>query len=323
MREEQKPRLKIIAPSRALTDVHDLSIIDLPRIDKAEAALRALGWDVSEAPNVRKMYKRFAGTDEERAAAFEDALTDPANDLALVVRGGYGATRLLPLINWEKLKGKVCVPLAGLSDATVLHMALYMKLGRGSWQTPTLSTFSHKSERRDKSFLQAFASDRYALEFLIKAKSFEDKEGFFTRGTLWGGNLSMLVSMLGTPYFPTIDNGILFLEDTDEAAYAVERMLLHLAHAGILQKQKLILMGTFTGSEKGEGSGDGRFTIKDVRNYIYERLDVPVISGLPFGHTSESVSLPVGVPATFELQGEKAILHADVSSVLPRRAPGR
>ncbi len=323
MTEEKKPRVKIVAPSRALTDVHDLSTIDYARLDKAEAALEALGWEVSEAPNVRKMYKRFAGTDEERAEALVDALTDPENDLALVVRGGYGATRLLHLIDWEKLKGKVCVPLAGFSDVTALHMALYMKLGRGSWQTPSLSVFSHKSQKRDDSFQGAFRDKHYALEYMIKGKSFETEDIFFTRGTLWGGNLTMLSVMLGTPYFPTIENGILFLEDTDEPAYSIERMLLHLALAGVLQKQKLILLGAFTGAEKNEGSGDGRFTIKDVRNYIYEKLDVPVISGLPFGHTTESVSLPVGVPATFELQGEKAILHANVESVLPRRAPGR
>ena len=269
------------------------------------------------------MYKRFAGTDEERVAAFEDALTDPENDLALVLRGGYGATRLLPLIDWERLKGKVCVPLAGFSDVTALHMALYTKLGCGSWQTPSLSVFSQKSQKRDASFLKAFTTYRYSLEFMIRAKSFEAEDGFFTRGTLWGGNLTMLSMMIGTKYFPTIENGILFLEDTGELAYSVERMLIHLALAGVLQKQKLILLGTFTGAEKGEGSGDGRFTIKDVRDYIFKNLGVPIISGLPFGHTTESVSLPVGVPATFELQGEKAILHADVSSVLPKLAPGR
>ncbi len=323
MTEEKKPRIKIIAPSRALTDVHDLSAIDYARIDRAEATLEAMGWEVSEAANVRKMYKRFAGTDQERLEALEDALTDPENDLALVLRGGYGATRLLPLINWEKLKGKVCVPLAGFSDVTALHMALYTKLGRGSWQTPSLSVFSHKSQKRDDSFKEAFKDKHYALEYIIKAKSFETDDVFFTRGTLWGGNLTMLSMMLGTPYFPAIENGILFLEDTNELAYSVERMLLHLAQAGVLQKQKLILFGTFTGAEKNEGTGDGRFTLKDVRNFIYEKLDVPVISGLPFGHTTESVSLPVGVPATFELQGEKAILHANAESVLPRRAPGR
>ena len=113
-----------------------------------------------------------------------------------------------------------------------------------------------------------------------------------TSGLLWGGNLAMFCAMLGTPYMPKIKNGILFFEDISESPYRIERMLLQVKQAGILDKQRAVVMGQFTGYKLSEA--DNGYNFDEVVSYMRKQTKVPIITGLPFGHVNDKVTLPFG-----------------------------
>jgi muramoyltetrapeptide carboxypeptidase len=124
--------------------------------------------------------------------------------------------------------------------------------------------------------------------------------------TLWGGNLSVLTSLIGTPYFPDIRGGILYLEDLAEHPYRIERMLTQWLHAGILARQKAIVLGAFTHYKLS--SHDAGFQINTVVDRLRQQLKVPVLTGLPYGHVATKVCLPFGVQAQLMVQGRDALI---------------
>ena len=123
---------------------------------------------------------------------------------------------------------------------------------------------------------------------------------------LWGGNLSVLCSLLGSPYFPTVQGGILFLEDVAEHPYRIERMLTQLLHAGVLARQKAIVLGQFTDYKRVPH--DRGFTLQSVVNWLRSQLKVPVLTGLPFGHVPTKVLLPVGACCDLLVEGRDVLL---------------
>ena len=205
------PELWICAPSRALTVVPGDERIDHERIDAASGALRALGWSVKEAANVRQVDKSFAGTDAQRAAGFEEAMCAPQADLVLALRGGSGTARILDRINWDRVGASHAV-FMGLSDLTAINLALYAKCGKASWQGPVAAAFSIPDETRVEFFMRAMSRPLFEEKLVAQGEAIE------AEGVLWGGNLSVLTSLIGTPYFPQIDGGILYLEDINEPA---------------------------------------------------------------------------------------------------------
>ena len=126
-------------------------------------------------------------------------------------------------------------------------------------------------------------------------------------GVLWGGNLSVLVSMLGTPYFPQIDKGVLFLEDVGEHPYRIERMLTQLLHAGVLARQKAIVLGQFT-NFKLVPAHDKGFKLDTVVSWLRSQTKTPVLTGLPFGHVPTKVLLPVGAKVDLVTEGRDALM---------------
>jgi len=131
--------------------------------------------------------------------------------------------------------------------------------------------------------------------------------GWDAAGRLWGGNLSMLCGLLGTPYFPSIKGGILFLEDVGEHPYRIERMLTQLLHAGVLGRQEAVLMGQFTGYKLVAGYDRG-FSLASVTDWLRTQVSAPVFTGLPFGHVPTKVLLPFGAPVELSIQGRDALV---------------
>ena len=127
--------------------------------------------------------------------------------------------------------------------------------------------------------------------------------------TLWGGNLSVLVSLLGTPYFPAVKGGILFFEDVGEHPYRVERMLTQLLYAGALAQQKAILVGQFTNYKLTDH--DKGFQLQTVWDRLSAQLKVPVVVGLPFGHVPTKVMLPMGTKIDLNVQDREVLLLWD------------
>lgn len=258
------------------------------RLDLGASNLRKLGFKVKLDKDAAAQESRFAGTDTQRLAAIRRSIEQP-HPVVMASRGGYGMTRLLPHIDWKAVaqSGKCFV---GHSDFTAFNLALLAKTGAVSYTGPNASTdfgVAKPNSLTSDLFVEVMRDE---LEIL----SFESPDGdaFDGRGVLWGGNLAMLVSLLGTPYFPKVRKGILFVEDINEHPYRVERMLLQLLQAGVLGRQKALLMGHFTGYRLAEH--DRGYDMQQVIEHIRKVAGIPVITGLPYGHTPVKATLPIG-----------------------------
>jgi muramoyltetrapeptide carboxypeptidase len=256
-------------------------------IDKARVTLAEQGFKVSVDRAALARHQRFAGTDAQRLAGLHRAATQK-HEIVMTTRGGYGLTRLLPQIDWNLLadSGKKFV---GYSDFTALHLGLLAKTGMVTYAGPSAAAFGAK--KVDDLTTDIFAEVMHG-ELEILSFDSPDADPVDCRGILWGGNLAMVTSLLGTPYLPKIKGGILFLEDVNEHPYRVERMLAQLLQAGVLAKQKAIVLGNFT--EYRLAANDAGYDLDEVIAWLRRETGVPVVTGLPFGHTSFKVTLPVG-----------------------------
>lgn len=268
----------------------------------AQQHLSALGWDVTLDADALARYQRFAGTDLQRTEAIHRALLQP-HQVVLSSRGGYGLSRLLPMIDWRAVaeSGKRFV---GHSDFTAFNNALLAQTGAVSYAGPCAAFDFGVSEPDDLTLDLFHESMTDQLEIL----SFESEgsDAVDARGVLWGGNLAMLCSLLGTPYFPQITDGILFLEDVGEHPYRIERMLAQLWQAGVLQRQQAIVLGHFTDYKLSPR--DNGFDLDQVINWLKQTVRVPVVHGLPYGHTAVKATLPIGKKIGIATESDMAYL---------------
>lgn len=255
-------------------------------VDRAAAFFAAKGWSVSAGESVFAREQRFAGSDNLRLADLQRMATDRTIDLVLCARGGYGLSRLLDRIDFAAIKARAPL-LVGYSDFTSFSLA-YLARGGVSFAGPSAGDFgaAEPNAFTVEHFFGALAGPRYAIDLDLQGPRAD------VSGKLWGGNLQMVVTLLGTPYLPRIRGGILFLEDVNEPAYKIERMLYQLAHAGVLQRQAAIVLGAF--APITPIPNDNGFDLDAVIERLREISGVPVFSGLPFGHTSRKLTLPVG-----------------------------
>lgn len=283
-----------ISPSSAVEQANQL--------DLASQHLQALGWQVAIDPAALAVHQRFAGTDQERVAAIHRALTQP-HQVVLATRGGYGLSRLLPSIDWRAVadSGKRFV---GHSDFTAFNLALLAQTGGISYAGPC-AAFDFGVPTPDDLTVDLFHE---AMTDQLEVLSFESEgsDAVDARGVLWGGNLAMLCSLLGTPYFPMIQQGILFLEDVGEHPYRIERYLAQLLQAGILQQQQAIVLGQFTGYKLAEQ--DRGFDFEAVVAWLKQQLSVPVVRNLPYGHVPLKATLPIGKKIGIATEDEMAYL---------------
>ncbi|EEM8095592.1 muramoyltetrapeptide carboxypeptidase [Salmonella enterica] len=270
-----------------------------------QAALRGVqrltdaGHQVENDEVIRRRYQRFAGTDAERLADVNSlaSLTSP-DTIVMPVRGGYGASRLLDRIDWQALASRQQrdpLLICGHSDFTAIQAGLLAQANVITFSGPMLAAnFGAET-------LNTFTEQHFWLA-LRKAQFTVEWQGDGPRcdaqGTLWGGNLAMLISLIGTPWMPTIDKGILVLEDVNEHPFRVERMLLQLEYAGILNRQSAIVLGSFSGAAPNEY--DAGYSLESVYAFLRSRLSVPLITGLDFGHEQRTVTLPIGANATLK-----------------------
>ena len=278
----QKPVcIAIIAPSGYC--------LDDARIAQGVAWLEVQGHTVHNYVDTTKVFQRFGGTDDDRLACLNRAVENPHVQVVMALRGQYGMTRLLPHIDFSKMaaSGKIFV---GFSDFTAFQLALLAKTGAVSYAGPMfLGDFAAKEPLAFTvdDFFRCLASSTHRI-----SQSASGNPALNVSGTLWGGNLAMLVSLLGTEYFPKVDGGILFLEDVNEHPYRVERMLLQLMQAGVLARQKAVLLGDF--SAYTLSSADNGYDFDAMLAYVRATLPCPVLTGLQFGHGRKRVTIPVG-----------------------------
>lgn len=252
-------------------------------------------------------YQRFGGTDEARIVQLHDAADDPNVQVILALRGGYGVSRILPILDLNKLanSGKLFV---GHSDFTALQMALLAKAGASSFAGPMLCDDFTRADVSDFTMEHLWRCLTSASQ--VVSVDAEGNPAIKISGKLWGGNLAMLTHLVGSPYFPQIDGGILFIEDINEHPYRVERMLLQLMHAGVLARQKAIVLGDFSNYRLTDY--DNGYDFAAMLAYIRGQLEVPVITGLPFGHIRDKVTLAVGCQGTLTTDAQH--LHLAMSN---------
>ena len=256
-------------------------------------------------------HMRFAGDDATRLAAIGRAAASHA-DVAMIARGGYGLTRLLADLPYDAIAKSAAhgTRWVGLSDFTAFQAAVYVKTGTVTWQGPDVVADFGKADGPDEIMRACFEdlllSQGEGTGWRLPTSEAR-LEGWETSGRLWGGNLSMLCGLLGTPYFPSIKGGILFLEDVGEHPYRIERMLTQLLHAGVLGRQKAVLMGQFTNYKLVSGHDKG-FKLATVVDWLRSQIAAPVFTGLPFGHVATKVLLPFGAPVDLSVQGRDAMV---------------
>ncbi len=260
-------------------------------LQRAIGVLQSKGYAVFNYYDPQKRSERFAASDEERSRQIMEAAANPEVSIVVALRGGYGTTRILHSLDFGKLakSGKLFV---GHSDFTVFEMAL-LKHGAVSFSGPMIqSDFTRKdlSDFTMSHFEDTMRSPATTVKWTSKGNPDVD-----VKGTLWGGNLTMLAHLAGTPWMPDISGGILFVEDIHEHPYRVERMLLQLDEAGILKKQKALVLGHF--SEFKLSDYDNGYDFDAMLSWLRSRLPIPVVTGLPFGHVKDKVTLPVGARA--------------------------
>lgn len=305
--------LAVVAPARTLLSGVGQAPVDQTRIAQAVTRMQGLGWHVVVAPNVYQLAAGFAGPDDVRANALMQAFDNTDVDLIMPIRGGYGTARILPLLDWARIEQSQAV-FMGLSDTTALNCALWSQCAKPSWQGPVVGQFSESDDLRDKRWMKAFETSTYEVSSAAQGAICQ------VQGRLWGGNLTVLLSLLGTPYFPNITDGILVIEDIGEPAWHIDRMLEQLAQASVLSRQKALLVGDCRGIERYSQDPLGSLMPDVLWQSIEDRFGIPVVRGLEFGHLSAPIPIPIGVMANLESDGTSFVLRA-YDCPLPTEVP--
>jgi muramoyltetrapeptide carboxypeptidase len=265
------------------------------------------GFKVENPAITNRQYLRFAGTDSQRASDFQNLATGAiaAPKLLLGVRGGYGAMRILPMVDWSTL-GRIMKErgtiLAGFSDVTAIQCALLAKGSMSSLAAPMLYSEFGKTAPDKVScqqFVEVLTNPNLTISIQDASLTSQQLPAILTKGepklltgTIWGGNLSVVSAMAGSEYLPRIDGGIVFLEDVGEQAYRIERMLYDLYLAGVFKNQQAIVFGALSGT--GEDSYDKRYDVATVIRQLHELTGLPIYSGMTFGHIGKKYSFPLG-----------------------------
>ena len=281
--------------------------------------LQQLGHEVEIDPGALDHHMRFAGDDGARLAAIGRAAASGA-DVALISRGGYGLTRLLPDLPYKAIARSIerGTQWVGLSDFTALQLATLAKTGAITWAGPALGedfgvagTPDDIMEACFDDLVQGHGEGAGWRLPVSDGKAFgADYRLKIDKAPLWGGNLSLLGSLVGTPWLPTIRKGVLFLEDVGEHPYRLERELTHLLHAGILDQQRAIFLGAFNKFTPVAGYDRG-FGLASMVQWLRGKTRTPVFTGLPFGHVPTKVLLPVGAEVEVLVEGRDALIVWD------------
>lgn len=281
-------RIQLVAPSGPF---------DAPDFARGVERLRAR-YDVSYEPAILSREGFLAGSDERRLAELRAALRRPGLDAIIAARGGYGATRILPLLAADDVR-KHAPLLVGFSDITALH-ALWAHARVASIHGRMVANLGRCEEVHYARYIAALEGS-----FPAQYGALEPVTQGIAEGVLLGGNLAVLTALIGTPQFPPLTEAVLFLEDVGERPYRVDRMLTTWHAAGAFRGVRAIVLGAF---EQGEPGADG-LTLRDV---LWERLSglgIPVLAGVPAGHIDDNAELPFGRCVTVDANAGVLYLH--------------
>jgi muramoyltetrapeptide carboxypeptidase len=271
---------------------------DPAAVERGLHRLRSEGHRLENAEATRRRFQRFAGSDAERAADL-NRLADPSlalPDVVLAVRGGYGASRILHGLDYQGLQRRLRdqpIAIVGHSDFTAIQCALFAQAGVKSFGGPMFAG-NFGAEELSKFTMQHFWQAITHPTLTVTSHT-PQREQVDASGMLWGGNLAILASLVGTPYLPPVEGGILFIEDVNEHPFRIERMLYQLYQAGVLGRQRAIVMGEFSGGRLADY--DNGYTLDTMIEQIRNVSGIPIVTGLQFGHVDDLLTLPFGASA--------------------------
>ncbi len=259
---------------------------------RMEKVMDDFGLNVRFGDYVRVRHGYFSGTDHQRAMDLNRFFVDASIDAIIAVRGGWGASRILPYLNFSSFRSHPRI-LCGFSDITTLHLALLKECGLVSFHGPNGA--SEWSDLTKKSFKEVLM-DGAKAEYISKGRVQAITPGI-AEGPLIGGNLTILTTSLGTSYQPDCTGAILFLEDVGEPVYKIDRMLTHLKLAGILD----VINGFIFGKcDECPRPRPDHFTLEEILRQHIEPLGIPAITGADISHGDDNFTIPIGVKAKLD-----------------------
>lgn len=319
--DASRTRGRALKPGDCIGILAPASTWDKPDFDAAVKALRRMGYRLKIAPSCKKEFGYFSGTDEERAADLNRFFADDEVDAILCVRGGYGSARILDKLDYAMI-ARHPKQFIGFSDITALHIALGDKSGLSTIHGPVLLSFAdgvNKKSFTDGNFFKGLLGKLYPGE--IPMPSGERLQTLYpgeATGIIVGGNLSLIASLVGTPYELKGDGALLFIEEIGAYTYQIDRMLRQLWQSGLLQRVDGILIGNITGADSDYEEGD--FRLEDILQQYAELARKPMIVGIPAGHSGDNLYLPLGVRAVMKAnKNGTASLRIDEAPVLPAK----
>ena len=276
------------------------------RLDAGLEVLESWGLAVRVMVNVRGQHEEFSylsSSDAQRAADFMKAWCDPVVTAVFCSRGGYGAQRMVDLLDWDALAGAGPKVLVGFSDVTVLHQAFATRLGISTIHGPVVTSLG-AGDDTSRAHLRSLLFEP-AAGLSLTPEPLPSLVGGRAEGVLVGGNVALLAAEIGTPDSRPAADSIAILEDVSEEMYRLDRLLTQLLRAGWFDKVRGIALGQF--SDCGQPDS--------IRHLIEDRLvplGIPILLNLPVGHVDRNLAFPFGVPST---------LDADAGTLELREAP--
>jgi muramoyltetrapeptide carboxypeptidase len=261
-------------------------LADEAALERAQNVVQSLGLVPRIARHALDRERYLAGTDEARAADFNEAARDPQVRGIFALRGGYGTMRILDAIDYDAFAADPKVVL-GYSDLTALLNAITQRTGLVTFHGPVaaLSPFTEN----ETAWLRSAIMSPEPLGALRGPDAVTLASGS-AKGRLCGGNLSLIAALIGTPHEIDASGALVVIEDTDEAPYRIDRMLTQLRMAGVFARAAGVVAGRF--SNCGDAAAVLRERLSDVH--------IPVLAELPIGHEGEQWTLPIGLPASLE-----------------------
>ncbi|EIM63466.1 S66 peptidase family protein [Desulfobacter postgatei] len=267
---------------------------------KGVLCLESMGFEVHIPEGITGRYRYLAGTDRQRADVLNSLFADPGIKGIIAARGGFGAMRILPLLDWDTIAGNPKL-FMGFSDPTALISSLVCKVGICALHGPNLVSLGQADEKT----LDSFAKNVTGCFTRINLPSDQVLAGGRATGPLMGGNLATLVHMIGTAFQPDFTGSILFIEDVGEPAYKIDRMLTQMKMAGVLEGVKGVATGSF------ENCDDESY-IPQIIQEVFIDANIPICMGIDAGHGAVNRSLPMGGGVI--LDADQAILEWDFAA---------
>ncbi len=277
--------------------------------------LESLGFKTKEAKNIDKVKWWFAGTPEERASDINDMYADPEVKAIIVHEGGQSAIAILEFIDYELVR-KNPKPFIGFSDITNIHLGMFTKVGLVCFQGPLLTyslgrvwnTYLPEKKAEGKQlFLENLTSTK-PLGIITPFTKWECWHEGTAHGQLFGGNLSMISSLLGTKYFPSVEDlqgCILFWETDNIESYRIERGLYQLKYAGILDVISGMLVGKLPDIKRTAWKDFQEPTPKEIIIETLKGYDFPIIGEVDFGHKTVAIPMPIGIQIQMDAENLK------------------